>query len=430
MEYYNKSSSWNRLAQILIILCFLQIIHVIRANAQWVNDSSNGFYPRRSQASCVVSGLIYVIGGGHFDTLQVFYPSTHIWSLPAISGTFISGELMAGTTASVLDGKIYDIESYYYFKYYDSLKVFDPATNSWAYPSVTGNFTPRTAFSSCVVNGKIYTIGGLTNIAGIDTVLNSLDVFDPTTNMWSTPVTNGSFIARYGASSGVIDGKIYVVGGSGHFDPSQDVPPVQVFDPSTNTWSTPVTKGTFTQRWYLTSAVVNGKIYAIGGAVYPFGVSSSFLHTVEIFDPATNTWTEGPSMPTGRDELSSAIVNGKIYAIGGYNGDNELNTVEVLDVGPASVRDVASSQIISLAPSYPNPITSTSTISFTLPAASQVTLTVTDAAGRVRQLWPAGRLDAGQHEVTWDASNYPSGVYLCRLEAGGVSAARRVLVMH
>jgi hypothetical protein len=79
---------------------------------------------------------------------------------------------------------------------------------------------------------------------------------------------------------------------------------------------------------------------------------------------------------------------------------------------------------------FPDPITSLTTISFTLPAASQATLTLTDAAGRETPLLPAQYLSSGQHEVTWDATKIPSGVYLCRIEAGGESATRRVVVMH
>jgi N-acetylneuraminic acid mutarotase len=61
--------------------------------------------------------------------------------------------------------------------------------------------------------------------------------------------------------------------------------------------------------------VVNGKIYAIGGALtYPGGPP---LSTVEEYDPATDTWTRKADMPTARAYLSTSAVNGKIYAIGG-----------------------------------------------------------------------------------------------------------------
>ena len=67
-----------------------------------------------------------------------------------------------------------------------------------------------------------------------------------------------------------------------------------------------------TPRVYFGTAVVGGRIYAIGG------YSGSTLATVEAYDPATDQWTSRASMPTPRAHFVVAAVGGKIYAIGGY----------------------------------------------------------------------------------------------------------------
>jgi N-acetylneuraminic acid mutarotase len=59
-------------------------------------------------------------------------------------------------------------------------------------------------------------------------------------------------------------------------------------------------------------AVVDGNIYAIGG--HNWGNS---LDTNEMYDPATNNWTTKTSMPTPRTNFGIAVVENKIYAIGG-----------------------------------------------------------------------------------------------------------------
>jgi hypothetical protein len=41
---------------------------------------------------------------------------------------------------------------------------------------------------------------------------------------------------------------------------------------------------------------------------------------VLVYDPATDTWADGPKMPTARGSLATAVVDGKIYAIGGQTG--------------------------------------------------------------------------------------------------------------
>jgi hypothetical protein len=59
---------------------------------------------------------------------------------------------------------------------------------------------------------------------------------------------------------------------------------------------------------------------------------------VEEYDPATDTWTRKADMPTARDSLSTSVVNGKIYAIGGaMSGDGvSLSIIEEYD--PAFAR--------------------------------------------------------------------------------------------
>lgn len=66
-------------------------------------------------------------------------------------------------------------------------------------------------------------------------------------------------------------------------------------------------------RGGLSTAVVDGKIYAIGGA----GGWGDVLSTVEVYDPKRNTWTRHhkAAMPNARWGLATAVVNGKIYHI-------------------------------------------------------------------------------------------------------------------
>ena len=83
-----------------------------------------------------------------------------------------------------------------------------------------------------------------------------------------------------------------------------------------------------TKRWMLAATVVNGKIYAIGGWA---GRAKGTRSTVEEYDPVTDTWTQKADMPTRRSALSTSVVNGKIYAIGGYNLVEDFLTVEMYD---------------------------------------------------------------------------------------------------
>ena len=163
----------------------------------------------------------------------------------------------------------------------NTFEVFDPATNTWSSPKTSGTFTPHGAFTAHVVDGKIYVIGGFNNLAPKGhRVLGEVDMFDPSTNTWSTPATTGTFTARLLHTSGVIDGKIYVIGGTPNIRDPLATNTVQIFDPATNAWSTPTTTGTFTPRAYLSSGVVNNKIYVLGGQD-----TSKVFNLNEVFTP-------------------------------------------------------------------------------------------------------------------------------------------------
>jgi len=79
---------------------------------------------------------------------------------------------------------------------------------------------------------------------------------------------------------------------------------------------------------------------------------------------------------------------------------------------------------------FPNPFNPSTTIGYTLPAATHVRLTVTTPLGNeVTQLVDAFQ-DAGYHQVRFDAGNLASGVYFYRITAGGFSQAKRLLLVR
>jgi len=129
--------------------------------------------------------------------------------------------------------------------------------------------------------------------------------------------------ARGYLSTSVVNGILYAVGGGNE---SGVLGTVEAYDPASDTWSTKASIPT--ARYEFGTSVVNGVIYAVGGHN-----TAGLLGTVEAYDPASDTWSTKASMPTVRYGLSTGAVNGVIYAVGGYNG-SILGTVEAYD--PAS----------------------------------------------------------------------------------------------
>jgi hypothetical protein len=84
---------------------------------------------------------------------------------------------------------------------------------------------------------------------------------------------------------------------------------------------------------------------------------------------------------------------------------------------------------ISLSQNSPNPVTQSTTISFTLPEPSYITLTLYDATGREVAALASGYMDSGEHDVPFQRSNLPSGVYFYRLESGSSSQTRAMVIL-
>ena len=113
--------------------------------------------------------------------------------------------------------------------------------------------------------------------------------------------------------------KAYLVGGMG-------LSKNEEYDPATNSWSTKAAMPT--ARRAPSAAVLGGKAYVAGG------YNGIYRTETEEYDPALNTWTTRAAMPTGRAYLAAAaVIGGKAYVAGGFNG-SVLSTNE--DYDPAS----------------------------------------------------------------------------------------------
>jgi len=175
--------------------------------------------------------------------------------------------------------------------------------------------TARYGLCSGIVNGKLYAIGGAEDLE----VSAIVEEYDPQTNKWMKKADMPT--KRLFCSASVVDGKIYVMGGYETKD--KTVSAVEEYDPVTDTWTRKAGMSSPNARF--SASTVNGKIYVIGG--FMGGVSAR----IEEYNPKTDTWTRKTNMPTARASLSTSVVNGRIYAIGGASPNPMISTVEEYD---------------------------------------------------------------------------------------------------
>ena len=147
--------------------------------------------------------------------------------------------------------------------------------------------------------------------------------------------------ARQYAAAAALDGRVYVLGGQrtdSGVTPGPATAAVEVYDPVANTWTEAPPMPT--ARMGLVAAVVNGRLYAIGGRTD--GYSTSAVGTVEEFDPATQVWRSRAQMPTARYFAAGALLNGRVYVIGGEAATDLLGAMQSYDASTDSWTAAAS----------------------------------------------------------------------------------------
>ena len=182
-----------------------------------------------------------------------------------------------------------------------TVEAYNFATNTWraraplpigvAHPNGVG-----------VIGGKLYISGGVRE-GGDDSAfpVRYLFVYDPGRNTWSRKADMPRAIGQ--GVTGVINGKLYVLGGRQLYR----------YDPATNRWQTsfPLSpRG----HWSGAGAVINNKFYVAGG----FGTGGVGRgNELDVYDPATNRWTTKAPMPTSRNFVAGTSLHGKLYVLGG-----------------------------------------------------------------------------------------------------------------
>ncbi len=272
--------------------------------------------------SAVVDGKIYVIGGapvqfGLTAVVEEYDPATDTWTRRSDMPT-----ARQGLVAAAVDGIIYAIGGWDGDPVSSTVEAYDPATDKWTTKPDMPNERSQAAIA--VVDGIIYVIGGQSGIAPV-VVSDVVEAYDPATDSWTRKADMPT--ARFNMGACVVDGRIYVSGGKTEWSSVDCVPTVEVYDPATDTWTQ--SSDMPWPRYGHSASVVDGKIYIIGGGDDRVGRQcaageitleelSALFESVDVYDPKTDTWTTAARCPFATVGHAAAVVDGRIYEIGGW----------------------------------------------------------------------------------------------------------------
>src|SRR5437870_4440997 len=174
------------------------------------------------------------------------------------------------------------------------------------------------------VDRKIYVVGGFAKTFRDRVPVDSTWQYDSATDRWERraplPTPRGALAVA------VLDGKIYAMGGE-HFsapgakDKYEPVADVAAYDPKTDKWE--VLPPMRQKRDHLVAGAISGRIYAVSGRERP----NYMLRDTEEYNPSTRKWTDRAPMPSGRSGGAGAAVKNRLYVFGGEgNDDSPLGT--------------------------------------------------------------------------------------------------------
>jgi len=188
-----------------------------------------------------------------------------------------------------------------------SAELYDAATGTWALAAPMS--VPRANHTATVLDsGKVLVVGGSSTNG--DT--NTAELYDPATNTWSS--AGEVYMPRSAHTATLLySGQVLVTGGNWQFLPSSHPQDAQLYDPTTNTWTTvgAMPRG---RTNHLALRLFSGSVMVLGGG----------YDQVDLYDPYNNLWLQGPSLPYGGLAVTLTIHYSGKLVVTHSNGQTSL----------------------------------------------------------------------------------------------------------
>jgi hypothetical protein len=284
----------------------------------------------------LADGRVLVAGGANASSVlanaEIYNPATGTFSgvpNPMVSPRQGAGAVLLGDGRVLIAGGYNLTPSPTWLK---TAEVFNPATNSF---SAVGDMSiARSVPAAAPLPG-----GGALVIGGFDgnTVpqnKSSAEVFNPSTNTFSTTGIGSMSTARAGAAaSQLADGRILVAGGRAN---GPNLASAELFSPGPNVFAGTGSLGT-EREFPAASPLPDGRVLFSGGD----SNSSNGLSSAEAFDPKSNGFSSAGigSMTTPRGEARAApLQDGRVLVVGGSDSAlTPLKSAELFTLTPASI---------------------------------------------------------------------------------------------
>jgi len=311
----------------LPVLAPAAVAHATTTEGTWTSTSSLQQAHTQHTATLLPGGNVLVAGGAGGDSTasEIYDPNTGSWSYT----TTKDGQ---GTTTRMHDGRSQHTATLLTSgpekgqvlvvggrsssgTALNSAELYDPTTGVWS--RVTSMQDARYQHTATLLSdGAVLVAGGI----GKDgTALTSAEIYNPGTDMWSYTGAGGAQTtmtqARYGHTATLLpNGKVLVAGGEGGNDST-----AETYSSSDGSWT--ATTSMSHGRSYHTATLLHDSTVLVAGG-------NSYGATAETYNPSNDSWTATAPMADGRSNHTATLLgDGTVLVTGG----SDLSSAEIYE---------------------------------------------------------------------------------------------------
>ena len=132
---------------------------------------------------------------------------------------------------------------------------------------------------------------------------------------------------------------------------------------------------------------------------------------------------------TSGNETRLLVITPETDKLFSYNGDFEITELIVVNSHAEVSVDVPRIDKFTLSQAYPNPFNPVTSLVLNLPEDGNVMVRVYNLKGQVVRTLLSGYRAGGTYNITWDASQSPSGIYLVKAESAESMYTQKLMLI-
>lgn len=371
---------------------------------------------------------VLAIGGYKEQSCELFDPNTETWAITDSIPTFRYG---GHTVTELSDSRIMVAGGYYVdttswdLIILNKVEIYDPVTETWIEAAQMN--LERTEHTATLLNdGRVLVTGGETN----NFSTSQCELYNPNSNTWEF---TGNMLEERSDHAALLlsNDKVFICGGDGMYPWQKSC---EVYNVNLGNWSyaSDMLAYRANPKSYFLEKV--DKILILGGDALPYSTEDTW----EIYDPNILQPVFLESFPINQFLLDNNVqlLDGNIFLAGSEEYDfNPMpyswptKRCWIFDI----TTDVNESKVIfksyQLNQNFPNPFNPQTKIKFYLPERLFVKLKVFDMLGNEVMLLLSEEKDIGYHEITFDGSGLPSGVYFYSLQTQKFTQTKKMVLL-